>query len=70
MQRYEELREYFSHVREAFGVDVVKFGEQRVKQGEMPVGNWRAYLNALLACDACAVSCVVCFVGSKPWDAL
>ena len=36
MQRYEGVREYFSHVREAFVVEVVevvKFGERGVKQG-------------------------------------
>ena len=28
MQRYEGVREYFSHVPEAFVVNVVKFGER------------------------------------------
>ena len=55
MQRYEEVREYFSRVLEAFVVEVVTFGERIVKQGEMLVGNWRADLNALMAHDARAV---------------
>jgi len=63
------VREYFSHVREAFVVEVVRFGERGVKQGEMPVGNWHADLNEIMACDAHAVSCVMSFVGSKPREA-
>ena len=55
MQRYEEVREYFSCVWEAFVIEVVRFGERGVKQGEMLVGNWRADLNAIMARDACAV---------------
>ena len=35
MQRYEGVREYFFRVREAFVVEMVKFGEREVKQGEM-----------------------------------
>ena len=37
MQWYEGMREYFSRVREAFVVKVVKIGKQGVKQGEMPL---------------------------------
>ena len=55
MQSYEEVREYYSCVLEAFVVEVVRFGERGVKQGEMPVGNWHADLNALMACDMRAV---------------
>ena len=31
MQRYEGVREYFSHVREVFLVKVVRFGERGAK---------------------------------------
>ena len=31
MQRYEGVREYFSRVREAFVVEVVRFGERGAK---------------------------------------
>ena len=33
------VQECFSRVREAFVVEVVRFGERGVKQGEMPIGN-------------------------------
>ena len=49
------MGEYFSHVREAFLVEMVRFGERGVKQGEMPVGNYHADLNALMVSDARAV---------------
>ena len=55
MQRYEGLREYFSRVQEAFVAEVVSFGERRGEQGEMPVGNWHADLNEIMACNARAV---------------
>ena len=42
----------FSHVREAFVGEVVMFGEQGAKKGEMPVGNWHADLNKIMARDA------------------
>ena len=37
MQRYEGVWEYFSSVQKVFVVEVVKFGERVVKQGEMPL---------------------------------
>jgi len=37
-------RDLFPHVREAFVVKVVRFGEGGVKYGEVPVGNWCADL--------------------------
>ena len=42
-------------------VEVVMFWERGVKQGEMPVGNWNADLNEIMARYARArvVSCVV-----------
>ena len=49
MQRCEEVWEYFSHVREAFVFEVVRFGERGAKQGEVPVGNWHADLNEIMA---------------------
>ena len=52
MQWYEGVWEYFSRVWEAFVVEVVGFGERGAKQGEMPVGNWRANLNEIMARDA------------------
>ena len=36
-------------------VKVVRFGERGVKQGELPVGNWRADFNKIMTRD-----CVVC----------
>ena len=35
MQRYKEVREYFSHVREVLLVEVVSFWGARGEQGEM-----------------------------------
>ena len=55
-------------------VEMVRFVERCVKQGEIHVGNWRADLNELMARNA-RVRVVSCFswrefVGSKPWEAL
>ena len=55
MQRYEGVRECFSHVQEEFVAEVVIFGERGGEQGEMPDGNWCADLNEIMACDACVV---------------
>ena len=52
MQRYEGVQEYLSRVPEVFVVKVVRFGERDVKQGEVPVGNWCADLNEIMAHDA------------------
>ena len=57
--------EYFSCVREVFVAEVMSFGERGGEQGEMQVANWHVDLNEIMACDAHAVWCVVCFVGGS-----
>jgi len=55
------VQEYFSCLREVLLVEVVSFGDQVGKQGEMPVRNWRAYLNEIMVRDACDVQYLLCF---------